>query len=290
MCGSAGVHRQFEQEQECGGQRPRHAHAVIARVYVGRCPSKAEKKIVPSTATPGSAGELLDCLEHSGGGSNFVHADSGQDEVEQLADARAGTESDQEQPWARSSVETALAPVTVTASTIVPAMTITTPRCSRWRPNRPTTANPTPIPAIIPTTIAISVSPAWTGEKCSPSWANSETQSSSPPNAPKKASAGRGCRSCRYGWPATRLDQRIAVTASPPQHEHAEAHRSGGERNKGPGWPPVDATLDQRVNDRDPRDADQHHPAGVQTNSWMRDGPAAAPGPPRRTRQRRSER
>ena len=30
----------------------RHAHAVIARACVGECPSNAEKKIVPSTATP----------------------------------------------------------------------------------------------------------------------------------------------------------------------------------------------------------------------------------------------
>src|ERR1700722_13325470 len=43
------------------------------------------------------ARELLDGLEYSGGGANLVHADAGQDEVEQLTDARPGTESDKKQ-------------------------------------------------------------------------------------------------------------------------------------------------------------------------------------------------
>ncbi len=47
------------------------------------------------------------------------------------------------------------------------------------------------MPTIIPMTIGVRVSPAWIGEKPSPSWVKSETQSSSPPKAPKKASATR---------------------------------------------------------------------------------------------------
>ena len=44
------------------------------------------------------------------------------------------------------------------------------------------------MPRIIPTTIGVNVRPAWIGDQPSPSWPKSETQSSRPPKAPKRAS------------------------------------------------------------------------------------------------------
>jgi hypothetical protein len=95
-----------------------------------------------------------------------------------------------------------------------------------WRPRRPISAKPAPIPAIIPTTIAINVKPAWIGEKPSPSWANSETQSSSPPNAPEERErdedpAGVGAVGQQSG-----LDQRIAPAVALPYDKRAEQQRA----------------------------------------------------------------
>jgi hypothetical protein len=71
----------------------------------------------------------------------------------------------------------------------------------------------------------------------------------------------------------SRLDQRVAASAALPQHEGAEKHRSGGQREKGPGRPPVGATLDQRIDDCGQREADQRHPDGVQADPRMRNRP-----------------
>jgi hypothetical protein len=62
----------------------------------------------------------------------------------------------------------------------------------------------------------------------------------------------------------------IAIRVS-PQREHAEQHRSDGKRNKGPGRPTLGAALNQRVDDGGQCDADQHHPASVQSDPWVRD-------------------
>ena len=51
-CGSRACIGNLKRSRKVAASGTRHAHAVIARAWVGKRPSNAEKKIVPSTATP----------------------------------------------------------------------------------------------------------------------------------------------------------------------------------------------------------------------------------------------
>jgi hypothetical protein len=65
----------------------------------------------------------------------------------------------------------------------------------------------------------------------------------------------------------------ISATATLPQSEASKEQRSSGERDKGPGRPSVGAALNQRVDDRRQCNADEHHPADVETDARVRDSP-----------------
>ncbi len=163
---------------------PRHAHALIAMACVREMvtrplrrrsfpvlPRRVRWRVVVRPRVPRKRSQPRPSQRR-------------EDEVEQLADARARTESIRNNP-PRSNVEAVLAPVAVRASTTVPATTIATPsRASGGRPSDECESGAHP-ELIMPTTIGVRVRPAWVGDQCS-RLPEEQTRSSRPPNAPKR--------------------------------------------------------------------------------------------------------
>jgi hypothetical protein len=73
----------------------RHAHAVICSASGGRWWPKAEKKMVPRTATPSALESCCTASKTPESGSDLVHAHTGQNESEQLPDADADADEAQ---------------------------------------------------------------------------------------------------------------------------------------------------------------------------------------------------
>ena len=107
----------------------------------------------------------------------------------------------------------------------------------------------------------------------------------------RRRRARRGCRSCRCGWPAARARSADRRDGGAPTATNAPSSSAPAPSDdEGPRRPAGGAALDQRVDDRGQRDADQHHPADVEPDPGMGDGPRQHPHAPRRTRRCRSAR
>ena len=75
----------------------RHAQAVFASAWVGGLPAKAEKKDRSQGGDADRAGELLHRVEHTGGGTELVHPDAGEDDVKQLPHRHSGAGAEHRQ-------------------------------------------------------------------------------------------------------------------------------------------------------------------------------------------------